>query len=229
MMQGRMVALTRPTDDEYDLIAAWLQPSAPAAALAGQSADFVTADAVRQADRDGKPWYLIIRTLTDDQRIGMVSYRGSQGGHYMLGGAIGDPELWRRGYAADAFMVLVDFLFHTCNAHKVQSTVMAYNEGSIRLHSRGGFVCEGVLRKHAYLDGQWHDAVLWAMLREEFYARAARDLAFSEQLKVRDMVPAEEKARARQALLTHLRSASHSSSIGGLLADLAEESDAGES
>lgn len=219
-MKGRLVALTRPTDDDFRRIEQWLQPGAPAAPLAGSPKEFVTAEVIRDAHRRGAPYYLIIETITDQSRIGIVTYRSLGDGRYAVGGALGEQELWHHGYAGDACTVLVDYLFHICNARKVETTVQTYSEASVRMLAKAGFVCEGILREHTYLDGRWHDAVMWSMLRREFYALygpAGSRAGPGGQLAVKDLVPEQDKARARHALAEHLRSAPDTTSIGMFL------------
>lgn len=204
-MQGRLVTLARPTDDEYHLMAEWLSSSAPIAPLTGDlGADHTAEDLKALNGANGYRLYTV-RLPGDGTAVGCVNFRREAPGCFSLGGAVGDPALWEKGYAADALMVLVDHLFHSRNARKVQVVVMSFNKASMRLLTRSGFVCEGILREHCYLDGEWHDAVQWSMLRAEFYAQAARDGERSSRLALRDLVPAEDKAEARRILADHLR------------------------
>lgn len=203
-MRGRLVKLDRPTDEDYGLMERWLASDAPVAPLTGDLGSDLTA-AEMKALKGIR--LFVVRRLADDVPVGVVNYKAEAPGCFSIGGAVGDPELWQRGYAGDAFTVLVDYLFHVRNARKVQSIVMSFNRWSMRMLSRSGFVCEGVLREHCYLDGEWHDAALWSMLRHEFYAQVARDTARSEKFRLHDLVPEEDKRRGRQALAQHLRTA----------------------
>ena len=213
-MRGRLVRLARPTDEDYGLLESWMSSSAPVAPLTGDLGSDPTAADLKQANQGNQRFYMV-RLLADDTPVGTVNYQREGPGWCSLGGAIGDPELWQKGYAADAFMVLIDYLFHTGNARKVTATAFTFNKRSMQMLSRAGFVCEGILREHCYLDGQWHDAVLWSMLRAEFYEQARKDAERSERLAVQDLVPAADKAQARRVLAEHLRSAR--TSIGDFL------------
>ncbi|MFE6686108.1 GNAT family N-acetyltransferase [Streptomyces sp. NPDC057743] len=203
-MRGRLVTLEWPGDDDWAAIADWLRPGSPAAVLSGDWELLGAAD-VEAANRSGRVSHMVIRTHNGD-RIGTVSYqRAGRIGGYSVGGAIGTPELWRRGYGAEAVVLLVDYLFHQLNAHRVQVTTAAYNKGIIRLMTKTQFVVEGILRDHCYLDGEYHDAIVWGILRDEHYA----SLKPSETNRVlavglEDFVPEDDKTQAREILAGHL-------------------------
>lgn len=203
-MQGRLVTLEWPGDDDWAAIASWLRPGSPAAVLSGDW-ELLGAAEVEQANRSGRVHHLVIRTK-DGERIGAVSYqRSGRIGGFTVGGAIGSPELWRRGYGAEAVVLLVDYLFHQLDAHRVQVTTAGYNKGVIRLMTKTPFVVEGILRDHCYLDGRYHDAIVWGLLRDEHYA----SLKPSEDNRVlavglADFLSDDDKTQARAVLAEHL-------------------------
>lgn len=77
-------------------------------------------------------------------------------------------ECWGRGYAADAMKVLFRYFFDELGYHRVGAVVYAFNDRSIAMHERFGFVREGVLREYIYTDGQRHDAIYFGMTAREF-------------------------------------------------------------
>ncbi|MFD0165555.1 GNAT family N-acetyltransferase [Streptomyces decoyicus] len=203
-MQGRLVTLEWPGDDDWAAIASWLRPGSPAAVLSGDW-ELLGAAEVEAANRSGRVHHLVIRTK-DGDGIGTVSYqRSGRIGGFTVGGAIGSPELWRRGYGAEAVVLLVDYLFHQLDAHRVQVTTAGYNKGIIRLMTKTPFVVEGILRDHCYLDGAYHDSIVWGLLRDEHYA----SLKPSDDNRVlavglADFVDGDDKAQARAVLAEHL-------------------------
>ncbi|MEU5009313.1 hypothetical protein AB0G35_03270 [Streptomyces sp. NPDC021749] len=67
---------------------------------------------------------------------------------------------------------------------------------------------EGILRDHCYLDGEYHDAIVWGLLRDEHYA----SLKPSEDNRVlavglEDFVSEDDKVQARAVLAEHLATA----------------------
>ncbi|WP_327703768.1 GNAT family protein [Streptomyces decoyicus] len=203
-MQGRLVTLEWPGDDDWAAIASWLRPGSPAAVLSGDW-ELLGAAEVEAANRSGRVHHLVIRTK-DGDGIGTVSYqRSGRIGGFTVGGAIGSPELWRRGYGAEAVVLLVDYLFHQLDAHRVQVTTAGYNKGIIRLMTKTPFVVEGILRDHCYLDGAYHDSIVWGLLRDEHYA-SLKPSADNRVLAVglEDFVDGDDKAQARAVLAEHL-------------------------
>jgi RimJ/RimL family protein N-acetyltransferase len=55
--------------------------------------------------------------------------------------------------------------------HKCEAMIYAYNDASLGLHRRLGFVEEGRLRDHEFFAGHYHDVVGMGMTAEEFAER----------------------------------------------------------
>jgi hypothetical protein len=58
---------------------------------------------------------------------------------------------------------------------------------------------EGVLRDYYFLDGEYHDAVIGSLLRDEYYA-----LVDAYQIVPPNTISEGEKEQARKLLLEHL-------------------------
>ena len=78
------------------------------------------------------------------------------------------PEARGEGFATEAAGLLLDYAFETRGLHKVFARVVAFNEASAALLERLGFVEEGRLRDHLYLDGDYRDVSLFGLLRGEW-------------------------------------------------------------
>lgn len=91
-------------------------------------------------------------------------------GTFMYGVAIA-PTYQRRGYAAEAIRLVLRYFFAEKRYQKVNAEVYSFNAASIRLHEHLGFTLEGRLRRMVYTEGQFHDALVYGMLREEFEQR----------------------------------------------------------
>ncbi|SFS65861.1 GNAT family N-acetyltransferase [Saccharopolyspora flava] len=196
-MQGRLVRIEWAAEDDYDLIASWLKPLSPAAAMTADTREFLTPAKVKAANEDGNVRFFMAVT-SDGERVGAVNYRPvNSSGSYSLGGVVGDWQKWSRGYGAEAFGLVIEHLFNGLNAHRVEFTTAAYNKETLKILTKGGFVLEGVLRDYHYLDGMYYDRTVWSILREEFEEYAA---ASAEHFPVVDAIPAEDKEKARELL-----------------------------
>jgi len=54
------------------------------------------------------------------------------------------------------------------NLHRVDLRVLAFNDGAIASYRKCGFVQEGCERNSCWLDGQWYDETIMAVLATEF-------------------------------------------------------------
>lgn len=81
------------------------------------------------------------------------------------------PEHRGKGYGREALRLLLDFGFTHRNLHRVWLECAASNEAAIRCYAAAGFVTEGVLREHAWIDGGYVDVVRMAVLRDEWRGR----------------------------------------------------------
>ncbi|SDM17339.1 GNAT family N-acetyltransferase [Allokutzneria albata] len=76
----------------------------------------------------------------------------------------------RRGYAREAITLLLGYMFGERRYQKCDVSVYAFNEDSLALHRKLGFVEEGRRRRQLFAGGAHHDVVLFGMTAEEFRA-----------------------------------------------------------
>lgn len=80
------------------------------------------------------------------------------------------PDHRGKGYGRETLRLLVDFGFRHRNLHRVWLEASAENERALRAYRAAGFVEEGRLREHAWIDGRYVDVVRMAVLRGEWAA-----------------------------------------------------------
>lgn len=73
-----------------------------------------------------------------------------------------------RGYAAEAIILVLRYYFQELRFQKANPGVFDFNESSIRLHEKLGFVLEGRRRRQGYSNGEFHDLLLYGMTDDEF-------------------------------------------------------------
>jgi RimJ/RimL family protein N-acetyltransferase len=83
------------------------------------------------------------------------------------------PDHQGEGYGTDAVELFVAYGFDQLGLHKLSATVYAFNDPSIRLLERLGFVREGTDRDAVFVDGERHDTHWYGLLAREW--RAARE------------------------------------------------------
>ena len=84
-----------------------------------------------------------------------------------LGGLAVDPEFRGHGVAEEAARVLQQHLLLDLGFHRLQLEVYGFNDRSIRHAERVGFVREGAKRKAYRRHGEWHDGVMFGLVRED--------------------------------------------------------------
>jgi RimJ/RimL family protein N-acetyltransferase len=85
-----------------------------------------------------------------------------------LGISIGDRDFWNQGYGRDAVRLLLKYAFRLRNLERVWLTVNASNGRAVKAFTAAGFVEEGRLRRHVWLDGAFDDLVHMGILREDW-------------------------------------------------------------
>jgi [ribosomal protein S5]-alanine N-acetyltransferase len=117
----------------------------------------------------GRDSTLLAVALPDGTLAGIVSWRtikvgGPEGGCLEIG-ALLLPEHRGHGLGTAAQRLLVEYLFATTLANRLQAITDAENLAEQRVLERIGFRREGVMRGLAFIGGQWRDGVLYARLR----------------------------------------------------------------
>ena len=81
------------------------------------------------------------------------------------------PAEWGRGYATEAARAVVAYGFEELGVHRVSAWCIAENRGSARVLEKLGMQLEGRLRQKEYFKGRWWDALLYAVLEQEWRAQ----------------------------------------------------------
>jgi RimJ/RimL family protein N-acetyltransferase len=88
-----------------------------------------------------------------------------------LGIALGEKDLWGRGYGTDATRTMLRFAFEELGLHRVELDVFEFNSRAIRCYEKVGFRREGTRRQALFRQGRYHDVHLMAILGEEFLSQ----------------------------------------------------------
>ncbi len=99
--------------------------------------------------------------------IGYVQITGINATHRCaeIGIRIGAEQNRGQGLGQEALHLAVGFCWNHLNLNRVQLIVFKHNQRAIRAYHAAGFKKEGVLRKAAFIGGEWVDLVPMAILR----------------------------------------------------------------
>ncbi|MFI8438499.1 GNAT family N-acetyltransferase [Streptomyces sp. NPDC079020] len=132
------------------------------------------------AERAGRPpggesFRLVVESLEDHAFAGSVTVGETdhRAGRFRTGIEIGRGHR-RRGYAAEATVLLLTYMFAEQRCNKCEVEVRAFNDASLALYRGLGFVEEGRLRQHEFFAGAHHDVVLLGITAAEHWAAHRR-------------------------------------------------------
>jgi ribosomal-protein-alanine N-acetyltransferase len=109
-------------------------------------------------------WFFIEKK--DGTRIGTI-FHFLEGRLLTIGYAIVKSER-RKGYCTEAVRIMVDYLFLSKDIVRIQALTDLKNAASKKILEEVGFKREGTIRKYEFVRGQWRDALLYSILREEW-------------------------------------------------------------
>jgi RimJ/RimL family protein N-acetyltransferase len=78
------------------------------------------------------------------------------------------PSERGKGYCTEALEIMVDYLFLSKEMIRIQAQTDPRNLASQKVLEKAGFKKEGTLRKSLFMRGEWRDALLYSILREEW-------------------------------------------------------------
>jgi RimJ/RimL family protein N-acetyltransferase len=117
--------------------------------------------------KDATKVVFAIRRTTEPAIIGYVQISAINSVHRSaeLGIRIGAEKNRGHGYGKEALRLAVEFCWNHLNLNRLQLVAFKHNLRAIGAYKSAGFKKEGLLRKAAYIGGDWVDLILMASLR----------------------------------------------------------------
>jgi [ribosomal protein S5]-alanine N-acetyltransferase len=97
--------------------------------------------------------------------VGIIASEGIYSRTGQLGYWVGEAH-WGRGIATAAARALVAQVLSEPDIVRLEAPVFAWNQASMRVLEKAGFIKEGIRRKSVFKDGQIIDSVMYALVRE---------------------------------------------------------------
>ncbi|NOQ31664.1 MAG: GNAT family N-acetyltransferase [Helicobacteraceae bacterium] len=82
---------------------------------------------------------------------------------------IGDKVFWGKGYAYEAYEVIINHAFNTLNLHKIYIGTSENNIGMNKVAEKLGMKKDGIKRDALYKNGEYFDIHEYSILKNEFY------------------------------------------------------------
>jgi RimJ/RimL family protein N-acetyltransferase len=162
-----IVALRRATADDVAWIVELLSDVEVEPYLRPLDAQAI-ADEVERSQREPERFGRIVIDV-DGERAGLMGFEERSAQHRIaqLGGLAVHPSFRGRRIADEAARLLQRYLLFDLQYHRLELACYGFNERAIRHSERVGFVREGVKRQAYLRHGEWQDAVLFGLLRED--------------------------------------------------------------
>jgi RimJ/RimL family protein N-acetyltransferase len=164
------VSLRRARLDDADFLLALITDEETRPFLGGRTGD--SRDAIvfeierSEREPDAFGWFVV---EFDGERAGSVAFhrtnernRIAEAGRFAV-----VPEFRGRGVGLEAARQFQRLLLVDLDFHRVELQIYGFNERAIAHAERCGYVREGVKRKAYMKHGEWQDAVLFSLLRED--------------------------------------------------------------
>lgn len=116
-------------------------------------------------------WYQLLITKKEGQEI-----IGDIGIHFIdeeqveIGSTLSKVHQ-RKGYASEALKGVIDYLFNDLIKHRITASIDPRNGSSIALVEHLGLKKEAHFRKSLFINEEWVDDVIYAILREDYVAK----------------------------------------------------------
>lgn len=88
-------------------------------------------------------------------------------GHGEVSIYIGKERWQGMGCATDALQLLLEYGFKELRLHRIYAIIFEYNEASVKLFEKNGFVLEGRHREARFWDGKFHDELVYGLLETD--------------------------------------------------------------
>jgi [ribosomal protein S5]-alanine N-acetyltransferase len=110
-----------------------------------------------------------ITVKPNDKIVGMVGFNyWDRNDHRAAIGFDLRQDHWRKSFMTEAVREVIRFGFQNMGLNRIEADASIYNVGSVMLLQNIGFTQEGIQREQYYEDGNYHDLVLFALLKREW-------------------------------------------------------------
>ncbi|MGW6441563.1 GNAT family N-acetyltransferase [Lentzea sp. NPDC055074] len=190
--QGTSIELVVPQrDEDWEFLRSALSGSGSAYSSTGPQ--LLSPGATEKFLQSVRDRLLVVVRAESCTRIGALYWTpGSYAGSFEIGYLVDDPRAWCDGVGARALSLLLTYLFHSLNAHRAGLVAGVFNLPVLEGAAANSLRVEGEFRDHFFLDGGYHPAVVFSILRDEYYAGA--------DLTSANAISDAEKADARALL-----------------------------
>ena len=118
-----------------------------------------------------------------EQHIGNVTLNRINWTHRTAdtGLMIGRKAFWGKGHAFETWSLIIEYAFQRLGLRKITAGAVVDNGAAVATLEKLGFKVEGTRRQQFLVDGDYRDAVLMGLFREEFHKFAQHNSVKTEK------------------------------------------------
>jgi RimJ/RimL family protein N-acetyltransferase len=131
--------------------------------------DFIRFKTVKTINKPDTWHQLVIINKTTKQIIGDIGihFLDTENKQVEIGYTL-SPKHQNQGFATEAVTGTIDYLFKKLQKHRIIASLDPENERSIKLLERIGMRKEGLFLKSLWINNEWLDDLIFAVLEEEW-------------------------------------------------------------
>jgi len=122
-------------------------------------------------DKSNRNIYFGIDEITTCEFVGIIQLNSINyiSGTAIWGFIIGEKNKQGKGYSVEAPRLLFDYAFNILNLRKISGYPISFNKATMRMHQKiGNFKEEGILKKHVFFDGNYHDVFIMSIFKDDY-------------------------------------------------------------
>lgn len=137
--------------------------------------DYIIASLEKLSQQKELPWVVINKET--EELIGMFRLHKLNMWHKKAEmGVVIRKEFQERGVMTEILRMMIPYCFQVLDLNRLVGDIFSKNEGSKKLLMKFGFHMDGILRETDYDGKEFHDTIVFSMLKDEFNSKLKQGL-----------------------------------------------------
>ncbi len=126
------------------------------------------AETFRKQEKSEMDMTLMVIKKADEEPVGVISTMNFNALNRSTEiNVLIDPEKRRKGLGRDALKIFSKYLFMQRGLNRIYAQVAGFNTPGAKLFNSVGFKIDGKLRQNHFYKGEFHDTIVYSLLRFE--------------------------------------------------------------
>jgi [ribosomal protein S5]-alanine N-acetyltransferase len=123
---------------------------------------------------EGREMHLGIRLVESNALIGVLGLKNisAKNKKAEVGYWIG-KDFWKKGYGGEAVSTIVEYGFSKLQLHRLEASTFTFNEASVKILEKIGFLREGISRDNVFHKEDFVDNIFFGLLKSEYKSKVS--------------------------------------------------------